>query len=195
MSKQHYVARRTERAYDGFMKLDLYEATISDGTRQVQVRREVHDHGNGATVLPVDWARRTALLVRQVRLPVHVATGEGLFLEAAAGVIDPEDASPAAAAAREAREELGYTVHDLKHVSTHFPIPGMVTEEMHCFIASYTPADKINGDSEADEDEVIDVEEWSLADLWAASRDGTLRDGKTIVMLMALKLDHPELFA
>ncbi|MCF3933607.1 NUDIX domain-containing protein [Acuticoccus sp. M5D2P5] len=177
------------------MKLDLYEASLQQGDRKIEVVREVHDHGHGAAVLPYDETRKTCLLVRQVRLPVHVAEGNGLFLEAAAGLIDPDDADPAAAAVREAGEELGYRVHDPEKVSTFYPIPGMVTEQMSCFLARYTPADKLDGGGpDADEDEMIDVEEWGFADLWRAFQSGDLRDGKAIVCLMALRIARPELF-
>ncbi len=155
--------------------------------------REVHDHGDGAAVLPYDEARRTCLLVRQLRLPVHVAEGEGLINEAAAGLIDPgEDAFEAAR--REAAEELGYRLHDLEKVATFYTIPGLVTERITCFLARYTPADRIDGELDADDDELIDVEEWPLSDLWAAFARGELRDGKAIVCLQALRIRRPDLF-
>ncbi|WMS44108.1 NUDIX hydrolase [Acuticoccus sp. MNP-M23] len=194
MSQQQYTTQHKRSIYEGFMKLDLYDATVTRGDERVEITREVHDHGNGACVLPYDPARKTALLVRQFRMPVHVAGESGLVLEAAAGVIDPEDENPASAARREAHEELGYDVHDLIHVSTFYPIPGMVTEQMSCFLARYTLADKVEGDTGADEDEIIDVEEWPLGDLWRAFQAGELRDGKAIVCLMALRIAEPALF-
>ncbi|MEO1102453.1 MAG: NUDIX hydrolase, partial [Pseudomonadota bacterium] len=112
MSQQRYETHRQQRVHDGFVKLDLFQAIVTKGPQRVEIVREVHDHGHGACVLPYDPARRTALLVRQLRVPVHLVTGDGLILEVAAGVIDPQDASPTAAAVREAREELGYTVHE-----------------------------------------------------------------------------------
>ncbi|WP_420391334.1 NUDIX domain-containing protein [Acuticoccus sp.] len=194
MSEQTYSVHRTRRAYDGFMTLDLYEATIRRGGTEVTVVREVHDHGNGAAVLPYDAARRTCLMVRQLRLPVHVVEGDGLILEVAAGLIDPGDESAAEAARREAAEELRYLVHDLRKVGTFYPIPGMVTEQMNCFLATYTPADRITSGYEADEDEVLDVEEWAIGELWAAWQDGRLRDGKAVVCLQALRIERPDLF-
>lgn len=195
MARQEYAIRHLRTLYDGFLKLHHYQAIIRRGSREVDVVREVHDHGHGAAVLPYDAARRTALLVRQLRVPVHLVTGDGLFLEVAAGLIDPEDESPMAAAQREAREELGYAVHDLSPVTTFFSIPGLVTEQIHCFLAHYTPADKVEGDTGADEDEVLDVEEWPLDKLWAAYEAGELTDVKAIVCLMALKMKEPALFA
>lgn len=194
MSDQTYSVRHQRTAHSGFVRLDIYEATITKGARTVTMVREVHDHGNGAVVLPYDETRRTCLLVRQLRLPVHVVEGDGLMLEAAAGVMDPDDASPAATAQREAAEELQYAVTDVEHVGTVYPIPGIVTEQMHCHIARYTEGSRISEGFEPDDDEIIDVEEWQLADLWRAWEDGELRDAKTVICLMALRLRRPELF-
>ena len=92
-------------------------------------------------------------------------------------------------------KELGYDVHDLAHVSTFYSIPGLVTEQMHCYLARYTPADKVEGDTGADADEVLDVEEWPLKALWESYQRGDLQDIKAIVCLMALRLEQPDLFA
>jgi len=176
------------------MTLDLYDVTISRGEKSWRMVREVHDHGSGACVLPYDEERRTALLVRQLRVPVHVTDGEGLILEVAAGISDPRDRDTAETARREAAEELQYAVHDLEEVATFYPIPGMVTERMACFIGRYTPADRLHSGPEADEDEVLEVEEWALGDLWRVHKEGRLRDGKAVVCLMGLRLSRPELF-
>lgn len=195
MSQQSYRTNYLRRAYDGFLKVDLYEATVTDGTKTVTMVREVHDHGHGAAVLPYDEARRTLLFVRQMRMPVHAASGDGLILEAAAGLADPQDRDPAETALREAREELGYEVHDAELISTCYPIPGLVTERMSIFIARYTPADRVDGDTGQDEDEVLTVEEWSIDDAWAAFNQGVLVDGKAVIALLGLRVSRPDLFS
>lgn len=195
MADQSYHTRYLRRAYTGFLSIDLYEVTVSDGEKTVTVVREVHDHGHGASVLPYDATRGTALLVRQMRMPVHVAGGDGLILEAAAGLCEPRDSGPLETAEREAREELGYAVHDLDLVTKMYPIPGLVTEQMSIFLARYTPDDKIAGDRALDEDEVLTVEEWPLDRLWEAFEAGELVDAKAVVALQGLRLRRPELFA
>lgn len=194
MTRQSYTVRHNRTAYEGFLNVDIYDLEVRRGEQTVTAVREVHDHGHGAAVLPVDEARRTCLLVAQVRVPVHVAGGDGLLLEAAAGLCDAGDADPAVTAQREAREELGYDVRDLEHITTFYPIPGLVTEQMSVFIGRYTQASKVHGDTGADEDELLDVEEWQLADLWDAFRDGRLMDGKAIVCLQHLRITRPALF-
>ena len=177
------------------MTLDLYDVSIQRDGREVRMVREVHDHGSGACVLPYDEARRTALLVRQLRVPVHVTDGDGLILEAAAGIADAADTDPAETARREAAEELQYAVHDLREVATFYPIPGMVTERMSCFIARYTPEDRLSDGPAADDDEVLEVEEWGLDALWDALEAGQLRDGKALVCLQGLRIARPDLFS
>jgi nudix-type nucleoside diphosphatase (YffH/AdpP family) len=206
-----------ERLHDGFVKLDVYDVDIVQDGRRARVRREVHDHGHGAAVLPVDAERRTALLVRQHRLPVAVSGiggiggiggfggfggepdgggGDGGFLiEACAGLIDPGDADAAAAILREAREELGYVLHDLEEVALVFTCPGVLTETIACFLAHYGAADRIRDEGGGvDADELIEVEEWRLADLEAACAAGAIHDAKTMLLAQALRLRHPELF-
>ena len=85
--------------------------------------REVHDHGHGATVLPFDAQRGTVLLVRQFRLPAYlVAGGDGFIIETCAGLLDGDD--PAVCAKREAEEELGFRLSNLRHMITTYATPG-----------------------------------------------------------------------
>lgn len=194
MSRQKYKVQHLRRAYDGFVKLDLYEAEITDGARTVSIVREVHHHGHGVAVLPYDAARRTCLLIQQMRMPVHVAGDDALLIETAAGLIDDTDASPEDAARREAAEELRYALTDLEPVGMVYALPGLVTEQMHLFLGRYDAAGRISVGFDPDDDEMIDVEEWALAEAWAAWHDNRIRDAKTVLLLQALRLRRPELF-
>ncbi len=191
------VIHGKERIHEGFVRLDRYDVEENAGEAGARYRREVHDHGSGAAVLPVDVGRRTVLLVGQVRLPVLVEEGDGYLVEAAAGLVDPQDADAAAAARREALEELGVPVTDLRHVATVYTCPGVVTERIDCFLAAYDGADRTKGAAGGgvDDDELIDVLEWPLDRLDAAMRTGAIRDAKTLILAQALKLARPALFS
>ena len=66
--------------------------------------RETHDRGNGATILLCDRTRGTVLLTRQFRYPVYVnGHPDGMLLETAAGLLDEDE--PEVAIRREAVEE------------------------------------------------------------------------------------------
>ena len=54
--------------------------TVAAKTRDggsLTVVREIHDHGSGVAVLPVDEERRTVLLVRQFRVPAFLDDNDG----------------------------------------------------------------------------------------------------------------------
>lgn len=156
-----------------------------DGRRQ-RLIREVHDHGSGAAVLPYDAVRGTVLLVRQFRLPVHLSGRDGDTLEACAGLLDGNDAE--ACARREAEEELGYRLANLRKVAQTFMTPGAVTEELTMFLAEYDQSSRISaGGGHAAEHEDIEVVEMAFAEALAMALDGRMIDAKTVMLLLFLE--------
>ncbi len=154
--------------------------TRRDGVSQTQIR-EVYDHGNGSAVLPLDAARGTVLLVRQFRLAAHLQGGSGFLVEVCAGLND--DLAPEQAVRKEAEEELGCHVRDLRHVVDVFMSAGSLTERLSLFMARYTPADRFSAGGGADEDEDIEVLEMTLDAALAMIASGEIIDAKTVILL------------
>ncbi|HLF21673.1 MAG TPA: NUDIX domain-containing protein [Aestuariivirga sp.] len=159
-----------------------------DGRSEI-LRREVHDHGHGAAVLPHDAGRGTVLLVRQFRLPAYLNDGgDGMLIEACAGLLDGGD--PEACARREAEEELGYRLGNLRQVASTFMTPGAVTERLTMFLADYDATNRIGaGGGHPHEGEDIEVLELPLAEAWRMVEDGRIADAKTVMLLQFLKLE------
>ncbi|SNY91954.1 nudix-type nucleoside diphosphatase, YffH/AdpP family [Cohaesibacter sp. ES.047] len=182
--------------YDGFIKLYTCKVDYNHSTGDRRsVEREIHDHGHAICVLPVDRDRRVALLVRQLRIgPLANGDRDPMILEVAAGLVDPGETAEEAAL-REAREELGFDLNDLFHVTSFYASPGTLTEKIDAYLASYTLNDKIHAGGGLDaEDEDIIVEEIALDELGEAALQGNLRDAKTILLVQHLMLGEPELF-
>ena len=168
-------------------RLDRYviDYRRRDGTTDRMVR-EVHHHGHGAAVLPFDAARDTVRLVRQFRLPAYLTDGEGHIIEACAGLLDGND--PADCARREAGEELGYAVRNLRRMASLYSTPGAVTERITLFLADYAAADRIgSGGGHAHEGEDIEVLEMPLAAALQLAETGGIADAKTVLLLMYLE--------
>jgi len=153
-------------------------------------QRETYDRGNGAAVLPYDAERGTVLLTRQFRWPAYVnGHPDGMLVEAAAGLLDEDD--PETAVRREAAEELGIRLGDVRLVHDAFMSPGSVTERVHCYVGAYRPADRVDaGGGIEDEGEDIEVLELPLVEALAMVDDGRIVDGKTIMLLQWVAL-HP----
>ena len=182
---------RTRTAHAGWSKLLVATIRLPDGST---IEREIEDHGAAACVLPYNAARRTAILVRQFRAAVLFAAKEEETLEAIAGILEESD--PAACARREAMEEAGLTLTRLEHVCSGWTMPGLSTERMHFYLAPY------DGDARADrrggvasEHEEIVAVEIDLRELVTMADQGRLRDVKTLLLVQALRLRRPDLFA
>jgi len=175
---------RVEVTSDGWhvLRRTTFGYRRRDGRVESQ-QRETYDRGNGATILLYDPRRRTVLLTRQFRYPAYVnGHPDGMLIETAAGLLD-EDA-PEVAIRREAAEELGVAVADLRHVFDLYMSPGSVTERVHFYVAEYGPADRVDaGGGLAEEGEDIEVLEIPAAQALAMVADGRIVDGKTVILL------------
>jgi nudix-type nucleoside diphosphatase (YffH/AdpP family) len=170
----------------GLLKKTVFDYRRMDGRWEQQVRETYHK-GHGAAVLPFDPERGTVLLVRQFRFPAFLENHPEPLLEACAGLLDADD--PQTCARREAEEELGYRLHELKLIFMPFMTLGSVTERLACFIARYSADDRVSaGGGHVDEGEDIEVIEMTLDDAFRGIHDGRIIDAKSIMLVQSLML-------
>ena len=94
-----------------------------------------------------------------------------------------DDDAPEVAIRREASDELGVIVGELRHAFDLYMSPGSVTERVHFYVAAYGPADRVTaGGGVAEEGEDIEVLEIPGADALAMVADGRIEDGKTVIL-------------
>lgn len=174
--------------WTGFVRLSEVTARMPavDG-EQMELRHVIHDHGNAVAVLPVDYRRRTVLLVRQWRIPPVLNGYPQRLVETIAGLIDGEE-SAEACALREALEETGYEISDLVQIGDLFASPGALTERFILFLAEYGPEGKRNGGGGlAHENEDIEILQMPIASALALLDGGQIRDAKTAILLLNLR--------
>ena len=123
LSDNHYTLRKA-----GF------DFQRRDGAWQHQ-QRESYDIGDAAAVLPMDRARDRVLLIKQFRWPPFEWGYKQLLIEAIAGKLDGEQ--PETCITREAMEEAGIRIANLKLLTHCFVCPGAVKERLSCFLADY----------------------------------------------------------
>lgn len=185
--KHRVEIEKVERLSDHWVKLDRYTIRYrrQDGGTDTLIR-EVHDHGNGASVLPYDAKRETVLLVKQFRLPPYLAGGDGFIIECCAGLLDGDE--PAECARREAEEELGFRVSKLRMVANILASPGTVTEQIALFLGDYDHDARIgDGGGHAHEGEDIEVLEMPFDTMRRLVKDGQIIDAKTVMLSLFLE--------
>jgi GDP-mannose pyrophosphatase NudK len=150
--------------------------------------REVHWRGDSAVVLLYCPQQQSVVLTRQFRLPVFVnGQAEGLMIEVPGGLL--EDEMPAECARREAEEETGFEVKHVEKVCSAYMCPALITERVHLFLAEYEPGRHTSGGGGcAVEGEDIQVMEIPIDQAFAMIDQGTITDGRTILLLLQLKL-------
>ncbi len=173
-------------AFETIQSETVYQGRVFDVRRDqvrlpngAQTRLDIVEHEPAVALLPVD-AEEQVWFVRQYR---HAAGRE--LLELPAGVVEKGEA-PEACAQRELREEIGMAAGRLQKIGAFFLAPGYSTEYMYVFLArDLSPAPL-----EADEDEVLSVEQVPLGEVLRMASEGAIHDAKS---LAALLLAQPHL--
>ena len=162
---------------------------FKNGQWQKQVR-EAYDRGNGATILLYNKENKTVILTRQFRLPSFInGNPDGMMIEACAGLLDKDN--PEDCIKREAEEETGYRIKDVRKIFEAYMSPGSVTEILHFFVAEYSSSMKINeGGGMEDEQEDIEVLEVKFDDAIQMLARGEIKDAKTIILLQYAQLHN-----
>jgi ADP-ribose diphosphatase len=154
--------------------LNLETVTLPNG---VTVDLEIIRHPGAAAVVPMKDPH-TVILIHQFR---HAAGG--YIYEIPAGKLNPGE-DPRDCADREMEEEIGYKAARFDLLLSFYSAPGFTDEILHIFEATgLTPGTQALG-----HDEVLEIVEVPLEKAISQIRDGTIRDGKTIIGLQAVYL-------
>ncbi|KQV82038.1 NUDIX domain-containing protein [Rhizobium sp. Root1220] len=174
---------RNQTLSEGWTRLSNYTVDYTDSEGEThRVYREVYQRTPAATILLYDPKRGTVVLVRQFRLPLQLHGEPAWILEAPAGLLDGDDPEPAIR--REAMEETGFRVRDVRFLFNGYSSPGSSTEVVHFFATTIDTNDRISeGGGLADEHEDIEVVEILLDEAMAMIEGGEIVDFKTIILL------------
>lgn len=128
--------RPREAGFDGFFRLKSFDIRHRrfDGSRSDWFGRECFVAYDAALVLPYDPASDCVALVEQLRYgPIWRGDPNPWTLEPIAGLVDAGE-DPADTARREAVEEAGLRLGDLRPMMKVYPSPGYSSEFFHCFL-------------------------------------------------------------
>ncbi len=135
--------------------------------------REVVEHSGGVSVLAENEDGKV-ILIKQYRYPV-----DEVIYEIPAGKLELDE-EPAECAARELREETGYSAQKFSKIFEFFPTPGYSTETIYIY-----QAEELNFvGRELEEGEYIEVVPKTRAELKELLQSGKIKDSKTLIAVM-----------
>lgn len=135
--------------------------------------REIIEHSGGVVVAAILEDGRMAM-VRQYRKAV-----DELVFEAPAGKLERgEDLREAAA--RELKEETGYTASQFDFLGTYYSSCGYSNEKLNLFLCRGLT----EGEPEPDENEALDIELVHIEELYQKVKSGKIKDGKTALIIL-----------
>jgi ADP-ribose pyrophosphatase len=177
----------------GFRVYQRYRYTLPGDDPKLDTR--THDlvrFGRIVGVLPVDLVRDEVVLIRQFRLPVHLANGKGDLVEIVAGHVEAGE-QLAQAAHRECLEEIGVAPTALAELFTYVPTPGASDEQITVFLGIVDAArvpDHAGAAAEREETRPLRV---SIDAALAALSGGTMQNGLLLLALHWLALNRGRL--
>jgi len=165
-----------------------FDYKLSNGS-WVNQSRESYDRGNGATILLYNAFKKTVILVKQFRMPTYLNGNKtGMMIESCAGLLDGDE--PVTCIIKEAHEETGYQIKNVKKVFESYMSPGAVTEIIHFFIAEYDEQMKISDGGGLDtEEEDIEILEIKFSRALKMIQAGEIKDAKTIMLLQYAQIN------
>lgn len=157
---------------------------LYNGEMSPVLTRLKFDRGDSVAILMHDSTDDTIFLTEQFRFPTYDPEGkrgDGWLVEIPAGSVDDGE-DPARTVLREVQEESGYTLRDVKLISTFYLSPGGLSERILLYYARVNPRQKTTeGGGKADEGEDIRVFKLPVAEAYEQVKSGKLNDAKTII--------------
>ncbi|WP_293447012.1 NUDIX domain-containing protein [Planktotalea sp.] len=181
--------RTRDEGYAGFFRLDTFDVSYPrfDGTQSDTRERAAFVAYDAALVLPYDPARDLVMLIEQMRYgPLLRGDPAPWILEPIAGLVDAGEA-PIEAARREAVEEAGLNLSDIRPMLQTYPSPGYSTEFFHCFLGLCDLDPSLEGvHGLASENEDIRTHVVSFERAMELVDNGEINGGPTVMMLLWL---------
>ena len=140
-------------------------------------------------VIPVDVSRQKIVMIRQFRLPAHLANGRGDLVEFVAGRVEAGE-TLAEAASRECKEEIGVAPGKLVELLTYLSTPGVTDEEVTVFLAAVDTAQVREGPLVSPDGEQLYVNLISIDEAVAALDRNAMRGASLVIGLQWLALNR-----
>lgn len=164
----------SDRIYTG-KTISLRVDTVEVPNRGYQ-KREIVEH-KGAVAIVALTSDNKVVLVKQYRKAI-----EKELWEIPAGKIEIGE-NPKECAIRELKEETGYSAENMKLIHKFYTSAGFSNQKVYIFLAE----NLIPGDTSFDEDEIIEVKELDINEVYKMIERNEIEDAKTSIGILITK--------
>jgi ADP-ribose pyrophosphatase len=163
-------------------KVHRFDITIDDVTlpNNAQAQYSYVNFGKAVCILPITNDNKVVCL-RQYRHPIRKWQWE-----LPAGLVDPEDNDPLAAAKRELEEETGYQANTWIPMTSYYPSAGTITEHTYLYAAT----DLVKTQQRLEETEQLEVHEIGFEELKTLILTGEFQQGHGMAAVLNYILKH-----
>ena len=144
--------------------------------------RDVLIAGKVVVVIPIDLVRQQIVLIRQFRLPAHIANGLGDMVEFVAGRVEPNE-TLVDAARRECREEIGIAPEKTVQLLRYLTTPGSSDEEVTIFLCAIDSSTIRDGSRTTADGEHLQIMRSSIEDAIRALNRYSMRGSPLVIGL------------
>lgn len=161
----------SEKLFEGkIIDLRIETVEMPDGKTAY---RELVDHPGGVGILALTKDGKIPM-VKQYRKPIERA-----IWEIPAGKLDQGE-EPMKCGIRELEEETGYKAEEIVPLGFLYPSPGFANETTYVFFAKGLT----RGEVHPDEDEFLDIEEFTVDEVRTKIMNNEINDAKTLVAFL-----------
>ncbi len=181
-----------EVCYQGFYRLARLRLRhrLFAGGMSPPIVRELIEKGDVAAILLYDPQRDEVVMIEQFRVGAHADPRGPWLLEIVAGLI--EDGETAAdVARREAREEAGCLVQQLRPISSFYVSPAKTSQRTHLFLGRVDSSNAGGIHGLADEGEDTRVVRLAAAEAIACAEEGRIDSAWPLVALFWFARHRP----
>lgn len=187
MTEKAFEIVAKETIYNGFFRLEKYRLkhTLFQGGWSAELDRELFRRGNCVAVLLYDPIRDEVILIEQFRVGAILQPERAWLIEIVAGAIE-EGETAAEVALREAKEEAGCEIQELKLIQAFYTTPGGASEWLSLFYGRVdsTGVGGIHGLDHEDED--IRVSAVKFDEVWKMLERGKIESAIPIIAIQWL---------
>ena len=195
MDKQVEIIEK-ETVYQGFFRLEKYRLrhTLFQGGWSNDIVRELFRRGDCVAVLLYDPRRDEVVLIEQFRIGAILRKKQAWLVEIVAGAVEPGEQAEQVAI-REAEEEAGCKIQELRLIREFYTTPGGASEWLSLFYG-LVDASGIGGFFGLDhEDEDINVMTVKFEQAYQMMEQGEIDSAIPIIALQWLYIHRPAIRA